>query len=211
MHAILRSLAVAIGTAVLASSAAHAENARLFAAFVFSCDPDGDPAGNFVWDTRGLDSDFYKVFLSDGVAGPFINGPSWAEAPLDLKLKQGENHFTIWFQANGPWDHFAINLFFDDATLPAISVKAPLTTTQVIQPFSPNSAPLTYTMSSYPTPDGPASGSMSADLGRRVELTEFVVLDPALLNLDRVDTHGTGNNGRADFVGSFILVVGKQR
>src|SRR5688572_4148944 len=155
MHAMLQSLrlALAIGITYVALNTTPAAQLRLTAAFAFSSDADGNPAGNFVWDTRGLDSDFYKVFLSDGLTGSFLTGPTWAEAPVDLKLKQGENHFTIWFQANGPWDHFALNLFFDDHTLPAISVKAPLTTSNVIPPFSANSAPLTYTMTSYPDTD----------------------------------------------------------
>ena len=212
MHATLRSLrlAIAIGTILAVVNSAHAAPVRLSTIFVFSSDTAGSPAGDFVWDTRGLDSDFYKVFLSDGLAGPFLSGPTWAEAPIDIKLKQGENHFTLWFQANGPWDHFAMNLFFDDHTLPAICVKAPLTATEVIPPFSANSAPLTFTMTSYPQADGPASGSLSAELGKRVELTQFAVVDPALLNLDRVGTHNVGANGVIDFAGTFTLVVGRQ-
>jgi len=104
-----------------------------------------------------------------------------------------------------------MNLFFDNATLPAISVKAPLTTSEVVPPFSANSAPLTYTMTSYPTADGPASGTLSAALGKKIELTDFVILHPGLLEADRVGTHSTGSNGAEDFVGTFTLVVGKKR
>ena len=213
MHTKLRSLrlGIVIGVTLVAQSTAQAASVRLTTIFAFSSDSEGNPAGNFVWDTRGLDSDFYKVFLSNGLAGPFLSGPTWAEAPIDIKLRQGENHFTLWFQANGPWDHFAMNLFFDDHALPAICVKAPLTTTEVIPPFSANSAPLTFTMTSYPQADGPASGSLSAELGKSVELTHFAIVDPALLNLDRVGTHNTGANGVIDFAGTFTLVVGRRR
>ena len=199
----------AITICVLTIHSVDAAQVRLSTIFVFSSDEAGNPAGNFVWDTRGLDSDFYKVFLSDGVAGAFLNGPTWAEAPVDLRLKRGENHFTLWFQANGPWNHFAMNLFFDDDALPAISVKAPLTISDVAPPFSANSAPLTYTTTSYPAPDGPASGSLSASLGKHVRLTNFAILHPGILEADRVGTHGAGGNGADDFVGTFTLVVGK--
>ena len=207
MYRTVKSLIVALVIAVAALNSARAANANLTGIFVFTSDEQGNPAGNFVWDTRGLDSDFYKIFLSDGLAGPFLTGPTWAEAPVDIKLRPGEHHFTIWFQANGPWNHFAMNLFFDDNTLPAISVKAPLTTGETVPAFSANSAPVTYTMTSYPTPDGPASGTTSAELGRRVELTNFAILDPSLLDLDRVGTHETGSNGAIDFIGTFTLVV----
>lgn len=207
MHKNLQSLSLAIIMAVATLTNVRADIVSLTAIFVFSSDGQGNPAGNFVWDTRGLDSDFYKIFLTRGLDGPFLTGPTWAEAPVDIKLKNGENHFTIWFQANGHWSHFAMNLFFDDNTLPAISVKAPLTTSEPVPPFSANSAPVTYTMTSYPTPNGPASGTTSANLGRRVELTNFAILDPTFLDLDRVGTHETGSNGAIDFIGTFTLVV----
>lgn len=117
----------------------------------------------------------------------------------------------VWFQQNGTADHFAMNLMFDGARLPAISVKTPLTTSEVVPPFSANSASSTYTMTSYPAPDGPASGSLSANLGKRVELTDFVILNPGILDADRVNTHGTGSNGAVDYVASFTLVAGKNQ
>jgi len=120
---LLMCLAVAVG---------HAPAAHLTGAMVFSCDSAGNPAGNFVWDTRGLDSDFYKVWFSpglpagnpDGLTAAFINGPDWAHAPINLTLDEGQNQFTLSFEYNGPWSFFAVNLFFDSNTEPAISVKA---------------------------------------------------------------------------------------
>ena len=190
--------------------------ANLTALFVFSTDAEGNPAGDFAWDTRGLDSDFYKVFIAPGEPGShhsqasFINGPMWAQAPIDLSLKTGKNKFTLFFQANGPWDRFGVNLFFDGNRLPAISVYAPLTVDRHNPGFLPNSAPVTYTMTSYPFPDGPAAGTASADFPPAITLTDFYVLDPTLLNLDRVDTHSAFSNGAIDFVASFTLQVGNR-
>jgi hypothetical protein len=64
-------------------------------------------------------------------------------------------------------------------------------------------------MTSYPDPDGPAAGSASAELGKQLALTDFVILDPPLLSLDRVSTHEAVGNGAVDFVGTFTLVVGR--
>jgi hypothetical protein len=193
--------------------------ANLTAVFVHSCDADGNPAGDFVWDTRGSDSDFYKIFITrgtpqgnpDGLTAPFINGPTWALAPINIPLEPGTNEFTIFFQFNGPWPAFAINLFFDNNRVAAICAKASLRTGDEIPPFSPNSAPRTYSMTSYPGPDAPASGSTSATLDRVVELTKYYVAATNLFEQNRVGTHGVGEDGRFDFVGTFTLVVGRER
>ena len=129
----------------------RASAAQLTAVMVFSCDAAGNPAGDFIWDTRGLDSDFYKVFLTpgtpggspDGLTAGFINGPDWAHAPINISINEGPNPLTLFFEYNGPWSAFAVNLFFDGNTLPAISVKAPLRTNDSIPPFTANSAPRT--------------------------------------------------------------------
>jgi hypothetical protein len=106
--------------------------ASLTGAMIFSCDPAGNPAGNFVWDTRGLASDFYKLWLTrgvpqgdpDGLMGGFINGPTWEVAPIGLVLEEGTNRFTVFFQHNGNWPAFALHLFLESNTVPILSVKA---------------------------------------------------------------------------------------
>src|SRR3954447_26057148 len=85
---------------------AHSEAANLTGVMVFSADSTGQPAGDFVWDTRGSVSDMYKIFLTagepngtpDGLTGSFINGPTWALAPLNSPLAEGTNRFTVFFQ-----------------------------------------------------------------------------------------------------------------
>src|SRR5437867_2565957 len=99
--------------------AAETYAGQLTGIIVFSCDPAGNPAGDFVWDTRGLDSDFYKVWVTsgmpadrtDGLTAPFINGPGWFRAPVNLSLPDGTNQFTLFFEYNGSWPQFAMNLF----------------------------------------------------------------------------------------------------
>src|SRR5262245_21079793 len=99
--------------------------ASLTGVMVFSCESRGNPAGNFVWDTRGSSSDFYKVWLTrgvpqglpDGLTGGFINGPTWGAAPINLAINEGTNQFTIFVQENGPWSDFALHLFFESNTV----------------------------------------------------------------------------------------------
>lgn len=189
---------------------------RLTAAFVFSSDTSGNPAGNFVWDTRGTDSDFYKAYLTsgtpggtpDGLTAPFINGPDWARTPINISLQEGTNKFTMFFQHNGDWGHFALNLFLQNSNRAQISVKAPARTGMPVPAFTPNSAPRTYSMTSYPTPNAPASGTTRAFVGDAVvDLTEYYVAVAPLFARDRVSTHSATANSRLDYVGTFTLVV----
>jgi hypothetical protein len=193
--------------------------ASLTGVMVFSCDSGGNPAGNFVWDTRGLSSDFYKVWLTrgvpqsvpDGLTGGFINGPAWAAAPINLVLEEGTNQFTVFVQHNGHWPAFALHLFLESNTVATLSVKAPLRTNDAIPAFTPNSARLTYSFTSYPSPNAPAAGTTSVLVDRPVELTEFFFADTNVFGLDRVSTHSTLTNGRQDYVGTFTLVAGPRR
>jgi Ig-like domain-containing protein/PKD domain-containing protein len=196
--------------------AANAHSAKLTGAFTFSCDTNGHPAGHFAWDTRGSESDFYKVFVTggtpggspDGLTSAFINGPGWSQAPLNIDLTEGTQQFTVFFQDNGPWPTFGLNLFFENSQVAQICVKGPARTGEAIPSFSANSAPSTYSMTSFPSPNAPASGSLRADFGEwAVELTEYYVAATNLFGSDRVGTHSTGANGRFDYVGTFTLVV----
>jgi hypothetical protein len=204
---------------VLVLFSARVWSASLTSVMIFSCDSSGNPAGDFIWDTRGLSSDFYKVWLTrgtpqgepDGLTGGFINGPSWGEAPINLVLEEGTNQFTVFFQHNGDWPAFALHLFLESNTVATISAKAPLRTGEAIPEFTPNSAPRTYSLTSYPMPNAPAAGTTSVQVDRSVELTEYYVANPDLFGLDRVSTHSAVTNGRRDYVGTFTLVVGPRR
>ncbi|HEU0008396.1 MAG TPA: hypothetical protein VFT34_01125 [Verrucomicrobiae bacterium] len=204
---------------VLALCSARVWAASLTSVMIFSCDSSGNPAGNFIWDTRDLSSDFYKVWLTrgtpqgepDGLVGGFINGPSWGAAPINLVLEEGTNQFTVFFQYNGDWPAFALHLFLESNTVATISAKAPLRTGETIPEFTPNSAPRTYSLTSYPMPDAPAAGTTSVQVDRSVELTEYYVANTDLFELDRVSTHSAVTNGHRDYVGTFTLVAGPRR
>jgi hypothetical protein len=211
-------LVIALGALLPGGVASASPN--LTALMLFSCDADGNPAGDFIWDTRGSDSDFYKVFVTrgtpggspDGLAGAFLNGPEWAAAPIDLALEPGTNQFSMFVQNNGPWHAFALNLFFNGQLVPALSVKAPLRTGEAIPPFSANHSDRSYSMTSYPTPDAPAAGTLTGLISdRRVEVTDYFVAATNRITIDRVSTHTVEINGRLDYVGTFTLVVGPQR
>ena len=198
--------------------AVNSRAAVLTGVFVFSCDEEGNPAGDFVWDTRGVDSDFYKVWLAHDAPGndpgtistDFVHGPDWANAPLNLPLEKGPNRFALYFQNNGPWTHFGINLFFDGSQVPNISAKVPLRTGQSTPRFSANSAPLTFSMTSYPSADTPAAGTTRVRLDQTITLQSFSVSAPEDPIVDLVDTHSVESNGRADYVGTLTLNVSGQ-
>jgi hypothetical protein len=204
---------------LLLAFGAPARAATLSAIFIHSCDDQGNPAGNFVWDTRGSSSDFYKIFVTrgtpggptDGLVAPFANGPTWALAPINVPLEEGTNEFTVFFQYNGPWRAFAINLFFESNRVADICAKAPLRTNDVVPPFSANSTRSTYSMTSYPSPNAAASGTTSVTLDRLIELTDYSVAATNVFAQNRVWTHGVGSDSRFDFVGTFTLRAGRER
>jgi hypothetical protein len=210
----------ALATAAVLGVGSVSSATELTALMLFSCDSDGNPAGDFVWDTRGLDSDFYKVWIApgapggspDGLTAPFINGPTWDLAPIRLPLGASTNQFTVFFQHNGPWPAFALNLFFEGDLRPALSVKAPWRTSDVVPPFSANHAPLTFSLTSYPSANAPAAGTTSAVIAdRRVEVTEYYVAATNVFNVGRVASHSARSDGGLDYVGTFTLVVGPRR
>jgi hypothetical protein len=189
-----------------------ASHAALTGVMVFSCDSQGNPAGDFVWDTRGSDSDFYKLWLApggegDGLDALFINGPSWAEAPVNIPLAHGDNQFTVFFEDNGDWPAFGLNLFFDGDVMPAICVKVPLRTGDHVPRFTPNHARITYSLTSYPAPDVPATGRTRVRLGQTIQLKNWSVVAPLVFARDRVDTHRVAPSGRNDYVATFTLAV----
>jgi len=195
--------------------------AVLSGAFLFSSDLAGNPSGNLAWDTRGLDSDYYKIWLSagsphgnpDGLSAAFLNGPSWAAAPLHIRLNEGTNRFTLFFQHDGAWPTMGLNLFFNSNLVPAITVTAPARTNDEIPEHSANRARRTFSLTSYPSPNVRASGATATVvLDHSVVLTEFYhVASTNFFGLDRVSSHAASSNGRLDCVASFTLVVGPRR
>ena len=195
--------------------------AVLSGAFLFSSDPAGNPSGNLAWDTRGLDSDYYKIWLSsgsphgnpDGLTAAFHNGPSWAAAPLHLRLTEGTNRFTLFFQHDGGWPTMGLNLFFNSNLVAAITVTAPARTNDEIPEHSASRARRTFSLTSYPSPNVRASGATgTVVLGHPVALTEFYhIASTNFFELDRVSSHAASSNGRLDCVASFTLVVGPRR
>lgn len=195
-----------------------ATDAVLTGAFLFSADAAGNPAGNFAWDTRGRDSDFYKVWVSqgspkgvpDGLTAAFLNGPEWAAAPLHTRLNEGTNRFTLFFQHDGMWPTMGLNLFFNNNLVPAITVKANGRVKDEASSFSENRARRTFSLTSYPSPNVRAGGATAAAvLNYQVELTEFYhVISTNFFGQDRVSSHVAQSDGKFDCVATFTLVVG---
>jgi RNA polymerase sigma factor (sigma-70 family) len=206
-------------SSVANQAGSRSTDAVLSGAMLFSTDPAGNPAGNLVWDTRGTDSDFYKVWLSQGAPGgnpdglttALLNGPQWAAAPIQIRLHEGTNRFTLFFQHDGKWPTMGLNLFFNSNVVPAITAKATgRSSDQDASSFSENRARRTYSLTSYPSPNVRAIGlTATSVLAHRVELTEFYhVITTNFFGLDRVSSHAAQSDGRPDCVATFTLVVG---
>jgi hypothetical protein len=127
-------------------------------------------------------------------------------------LEPGTNRFTLHFQHNGPGPSFGLNLFFDGSGLPGLSVKGPWRTGEAIPSFTANNARVSYSLTSYPTPNAPAAGTSSAVFsGRRVEVIDYYVAATNVFASDRVSTHQAVANGRLDYIATFGLVIGPRR
>ena len=172
-----------------------------------------DPAGNFfngsVWNTRGGDT-AVNLWVAKGtdLQAPFVNGPSDAQAAINIQLQPGVNEFVIYGNQGGPTPHHGLNLFFNGNNVnPGISVFGPTQTSPnpPFPPFGPNSSQSTLTLAFQPTPG--AGTLVYSQGGVRVTLTQYRWASPPVYNVDRVSQPVATPDGGPDFIGRFTLVV----
>ncbi len=130
-------------------------------------------AGSQFWNTLGGDGNFnLYVIASSDIDGPFINSGNAAAASVNLPLTVGTHEFTIYGQPGSAASHAGLNLFFNDAVPPAISVLAPHNSSTIAPNFSSSTRSLTSTIVA-------AAGTLSFTVDNlTVSLTDYIWSSP---------------------------------
>lgn len=188
---------------------------RLTDVTVFTTDSSGGYGGYNVWDTRPTTSnpDTYITFIQSGPpGGPFLTGPSAANAQPNISLSPGSSSFTLFGYPGFNTLYFGMNLFFNGSTTPSISVYGPALAAPGPHAFSANASLFTIPPGPFgasgPTQFIPGSGTLSfSSGGEQITLTDFYWALPSVYNLDMVGPYSTGATGTYDFVGGITLSV----
>jgi hypothetical protein len=194
-------------------SLSTASSATLTAAFLFGADATGN-ATDQEWDTRA-ESDQYKLWFTEGtpdqgLTNAFLNGPGWSDAPIFLHLHSGTNQFTIYGEPGLPRPFVGLNLFFENQTVPQISVRGAERTDSAVPEFFANTASRTWGLNDYGSGGASTPGAGAFWFyasGEKVSLTDFFWAVPAIFSTDRVSPHSIGESGENDFIGTFTIVV----
>lgn len=193
-------------TATLALTLANASGQiRLTDITLFSTDSAGNYAGPDIWTTEPTGYDITWI-QSGAPGGPFLNGPTSANAQPNISLPLGTSSFTLINAPGADNPSFGINLFFNGSLTPSISATAPMLTSQGEQhTFSLDNA--SYT----PSPNKgilPGAGTLSAEFGNElVTLTDFYLATPSVYNIDQAGGNSTGPGGSDDYVGGITFSV----
>jgi hypothetical protein len=194
-------------TATLALTLASASGQiQLTGITLFSADAAGNYSGPDIWETQPAGN--FVVWIQSGApGGPFLNGPTSANAQPNISLPLGASSFTLVNAPGADFDSFGINLFFNGSLTPSISATGPMLTSQGEQhTFSPDNASDTPA----PGPNGivPGAGTLSAEFGNElVTLTDFYLAAPSVYNLDQAGEYSTGPAGSDDYVGGITFSV----
>ncbi len=165
------------------------------------------------WNTTGGDI-VVNCFVigSANLNGPFLNGPSDAQAGFNFALSPGTHTFSLFAPGGGFNANHSFNLFFNgNAGSPGISVYAP-TALSAVPPFPAFSPNGNITRDLNHVAVAGANSLGFSDGVNVVTLTGWHWLAPAVLGLDRTAT-GPGNfgssnpDGFTDWVGQFTLDV----
>ena len=178
---------------------------------VFSADSTGTFVQEQVWETRPNEN--FVAWLQQGESGgPFLTGPTSANAQPNISLLSGANGFRLLAsQALSHTDRiFGINLFFNNSLTPSISAYGSMRTNSS-QPSSFVADSSTFTPATDWSPNHhaiPAAGTLSCVIGnQQITLTDFFWADPSVYGLDSVGQYTTGPDGALDYVGGINLSV----
>jgi hypothetical protein len=181
----------------------------------FSALANGSFDNRAVWNTRGGDSSVNLWVVSGSSPnGPFINGPTDAQAAISIPLSPGTYTFSLLVgqQEESLLPYHALNLFFNGSNnTPGISVFA-ATQTNANPPFPPFSVGASsYTLSLSAQPVAAAGSLVFSDGINRVTLIDYRWAAASVYNIDRTTAPaGPGSttpDGVPDWVGQFTLVV----
>lgn len=193
-------------TAALALTLARASGQiQLTGITLFSADADGNYAGPDIWETDPTGN--FVVWIQSGApGGPFLNGPTTANAQPNISLPPGTTSLTLMNAPGADADSFGINLFFNGSLTPSISATGPMLTSQGEQhTFSLDNASDTPELGNGTVA---GAGTLSADFGNElVTLTDFYLATPSVYNLDQAGDFSTGPGGSDDYVGGITFSV----
>ena len=161
-----------------------------------------DASGNFVSGQEHSNTltdggtSFNLWVIQGGLGGQFINGPTDADAAIDVPLTTGVHHFTFHGTSFGAPSNFGLNRFFDGQTIvPSISVFS-ASDESAIGPdpaFFANSG-TTLALLFLQTPGAGTLSFVSGQL--EITLIDFVWSDPTVYALERVGGLSTGPDGQ---------------
>lgn len=211
----VKILATVIAMATLLAVQHTSAQVTLTGISSFSTDSSGNASGGTVWNTLGGDStvDLFLIAGTNYSAGSFINGPSDAQAAINIPLTTGIYTYVMIPGQSLTSANFGMNLFFDgNNATPRISVFGP-TQTNASPPypsFGPDGSASTFTLASSTVM---GANSLSYQDGNTlITLTDFRWTPASVYNIDRV-TSSPGNpgfvgaDGHSDSVGLFTLDV----
>ncbi len=173
-----------------------------------------DSSGNFiqweVWETRPNEN--FVVWMQQGESGgPFLTGPTSANAQPNVSLLSGANGFRLLATqaANHPESFIGINLFFNNSLTPSISAYASMRTNSGPTSFVADNSNFTPATDWSPNNHAvPAAGTLSCVIdNQQITLTDFFWATPSVYSLDSVGDYSTGSDGLLDYVGGINLSV----
>src|SRR5271166_3652628 len=113
----------------------------------------------------------YNIFIQKGApGGPFVTGPSSAQAQPNLSLASGSDTFSLFGFPGFETTYYGINLFFNGSTNPSISAFGPLLTSSgQAHTFSVDTSSTTLSVGPFghsgPSQTIPAAGTLSFTYG----------------------------------------------
>lgn len=186
-----------------------AQALSLTGAIRFSTNSDGSGNGTKVWTTDSGPKEF-KLWFKNGSG--FINGPTDANANINIPLTNGDHYFTLYGDNQGALlqdsGSAGLNLFFNgDNTNPGISTLVPTNGINIPQK---NASSRTVTLT-----DAPIAGANTLtfhDGAATVTLTDDFWINPGNDNSfagdpNIVSAFNTQPNQATDYVGGFLLHV----
>ena len=148
------------------------------------------------------------VIAGEDLNGNFLNTPCPAQNGVNIPLSVGKHTYTIYAEnANSySWNNYTLNLHFDNANAPQISVLAPLNANST-QFFPPSRANGEFT-DDLQGHSVKATNTLEYRAGQTVvRVSSFNISTPTLFNKDRIAPFEARSNSKPDYVGQFTVEV----
>jgi hypothetical protein len=174
---------------------------------IFSADAAGNWVPPDIWETRYQEN--FDIWIQSGApGGPFLNGPTSANAQPNISLPLGVSTFTLLGDPGADSSLFGINLFFNGSVTPSISAYGPMLSAPGPHNFVADGAPYTAAADPIEANPFPSAGTLSFVSGNElISLTDFYWATPSVYNLDLVGGFSTGADGINDYVGGITFSI----